>query len=76
MAEFRVALDLQDFRRLVRGEEVQRPITVSLDGLIPFTGVRIILRDIGWPLMLDEIHQAAVEAGRRAAEAEGTTIDG
>lgn len=53
----RLALDLQDFRALVRGEEVLRP------------GLRVILRDIGWPLMLDEINNAALEAGRRAKDA-------
>lgn len=54
----RIALDLQDYATLVRGGEVQR------------AGARIVLRDIGWPLMLDEINNAALEAGRRVAREE------
>lgn len=62
MAEFRVSLDQDDFAKLIRGDEVRRPITVSLDGLIPFTGVRVALRDIGWTVMIHEIMAAVNEA--------------
>lgn len=53
--EVRVALDLEDFHALVRGQEVQRP------------GVRIILRDIGWLMMLHEINAAIREASQGEA---------
>lgn len=47
----RVALDQDDFGRLVRGQQVTRP-----------GGAYITLRDIGWTVMLAEIERAHQEA--------------
>jgi hypothetical protein len=52
-----ISLDLADFRTLVRGGVVTKG---------EFS--KITLRDIGWAMMLDEIHQATVDASKRATD--------
>lgn len=54
MNEIRVILDQADYRRLVRGEIVEKET--------PKGRVKIALSDIGWDVMADEIYQAASDA--------------
>lgn len=57
MNEIRVILDQADYRRLVRGEIVEKET--------PEGRVKIALSDIGWDVMADEIYQAASDAEKR-----------
>ena len=56
MPEIRVRLELQDFRDLVQGRVVEVKT--------PEGTVKIILADIGFPAMAQELSKAMREAGR------------
>lgn len=53
MAEFRVALDEEDFAALIRGREVRRNYPLSL--------VRVTLNDVGYMAMLIELQRVLIE---------------
>ena len=57
MKETRVVLGMEEFRRLVRGQEVE-----SEDG-----AVKVIMEDLGFEGMVEMIDEAAEEASQRVS---------